>query len=224
MFSDVGRTLDQDTIEYAWLIDVQLGRLSGKLSSPQLHSILTCLETLILLLADSENELNSPAEDVLLHEPQVAQSKSNTHQNFFPPLQQFLQNKTSGTNTAKNVSQNSSNATVQKNEKIAKNERKASETTTNTKEKKTNTASNNETDVSNIDCHKLKYRVSRLAVDAVDFWLVESGVALQLWVSPVRLATCNLHGKQVGSGLSCVIYSMSIRQSVWQSHKYTHAK
>lgn len=184
MFSDIGRSLDQDTIEYAWLIDVQLGRLSGKLSSPQLHSILTCLETLVLLLADSENELNSPADDLLLHEPQVAQSKSSPHQNFFPPLQQFLQNKASATNSAKNVSQNSSNATIQKNERNAKNERKQSETTINSKDKKGTTAqTTNETDANEIDCHKLKYRVSRLAVDAVDFWLVESGVALQLWVS-----------------------------------------
>lgn len=30
--------------------------------------------------------------------------------------------------------------------------------------------------------HKLKYKLCRVAVDAVDFWLVESGAALQLWV------------------------------------------
>lgn len=31
--------------------------------------------------------------------------------------------------------------------------------------------------------HKLKYKLIRVAVDAIDFWLVESGAALQLWVS-----------------------------------------
>jgi len=31
--------------------------------------------------------------------------------------------------------------------------------------------------------HKLKYKLVRVAVDAVDLWLVESGAALQLWVS-----------------------------------------
>lgn len=31
--------------------------------------------------------------------------------------------------------------------------------------------------------HKLKYKLVRVAVDAIDFWLVESGAALQLWVS-----------------------------------------
>lgn len=30
--------------------------------------------------------------------------------------------------------------------------------------------------------HKLKYRFLRVAIDAIDFWLVESGAALQLWV------------------------------------------
>jgi hypothetical protein len=35
MFSDEGRSLDQDTLEYAWMIEVQLGKLTGKLSAPQ---------------------------------------------------------------------------------------------------------------------------------------------------------------------------------------------
>lgn len=30
--------------------------------------------------------------------------------------------------------------------------------------------------------HKLKYKLLRVAIDAVDFWLVESGAALHLWV------------------------------------------
>lgn len=53
-----------------------------------------------------------------------------------------------------------------------------------------------------------------MAVDAVDMWLVESGVALQVWVSPVRVANCNLHGRQVGAGLSCVVYNTMVRQLV----------
>jgi len=35
MFSDEGRTLDQETLEYAWMIEVQLGKLTGKLTAPQ---------------------------------------------------------------------------------------------------------------------------------------------------------------------------------------------
>jgi hypothetical protein len=35
MFSDEGRNLDQETLEYAWMIEIQLGRLTGKLTTPQ---------------------------------------------------------------------------------------------------------------------------------------------------------------------------------------------
>lgn len=35
MFSDRGRTLEQKTLEYAWMLEVQIGKLSGKLTSPQ---------------------------------------------------------------------------------------------------------------------------------------------------------------------------------------------
>jgi hypothetical protein len=38
MFSDEGRSLDEDTLEYAWLVEVQLGKLSGKLTAPQVRS------------------------------------------------------------------------------------------------------------------------------------------------------------------------------------------
>lgn len=35
MFSDAERNLDQDTLEYAWLLEIQLGKLSGKATAPQ---------------------------------------------------------------------------------------------------------------------------------------------------------------------------------------------
>lgn len=35
MFSDEGRSLDEETLEYAWMVEVQLGKLSGKLTAPQ---------------------------------------------------------------------------------------------------------------------------------------------------------------------------------------------
>jgi hypothetical protein len=37
MFSDEGRTLDEETVEYAWLVEIQLGKLSGKLTAPQVR-------------------------------------------------------------------------------------------------------------------------------------------------------------------------------------------
>lgn len=79
MFSDEGRSLDQDTLEYAWMIEVQLGKLTGKLTAPQVHNInknkfcenlsyfflqlyhlVTSLETFLLLALDSENCLRPP--------------------------------------------------------------------------------------------------------------------------------------------------------------------
>lgn len=35
MFSDRGRTLEQKTLEYAWMLEIQIGKLSAKLTSPQ---------------------------------------------------------------------------------------------------------------------------------------------------------------------------------------------
>lgn len=64
MFSDEGRSLDDETLEYAWLIEVQLGKLSGKLTSPQLYHLVTSLETLALLAMDDENEFCSPGRPV----------------------------------------------------------------------------------------------------------------------------------------------------------------
>lgn len=35
MFSNEGCALDEDTLEYAWLLEIQLGKISGKLTLPQ---------------------------------------------------------------------------------------------------------------------------------------------------------------------------------------------
>jgi len=40
MFSDAERNLNQDTLEYAWLLEIQLGKLSGKATAPQVRSYL----------------------------------------------------------------------------------------------------------------------------------------------------------------------------------------
>lgn len=37
MFSDCERNLNQDTLEYAWLLEIQLGKLSGKATAPQVR-------------------------------------------------------------------------------------------------------------------------------------------------------------------------------------------
>lgn len=42
MFSDAERNLNQDTLEYAWLLEIQLGKLSGKATAPQV-SFIVCI-------------------------------------------------------------------------------------------------------------------------------------------------------------------------------------
>lgn len=61
--------------------------------------------------------------------------------------------------------------------------------------------------------HKLKYKLVRVAVDAVDFWLVESGAALQLWVKLV-LNLWEFVCKEVFLAVSC---STGQLQSSWQA-------
>lgn len=185
MFSNVGQSLDQDTVEYAWLVEVQLGKLSGKLTTPQLYSVLATLETLVLLLMDDENELNSPKNDALLTRPVIpkksAVSSQNVHvQQVQQAIQQLLQPKSSSNATNKNSQINNFNTNKTNQSKNALNEKKKLED-----EKKGSVRSHNlaEDTVDNHSAHKLKYKLCRLAVDAVDFWLVESATALQFWVN-----------------------------------------
>lgn len=46
MFSDEGRSVDQETLEYAWLLEIQLGRLTGKMTTPQV-SLYTFLDLVL---------------------------------------------------------------------------------------------------------------------------------------------------------------------------------
>lgn len=231
MFSNVGQTLDQETIEYAWLLEIQMGKLSGKLTSPQLYSVLASLETLILLLMDTENELNSPKDDALLTRPVIPKkstvSSQNVHvQQMQQAIQQLLQPKSSANTSNKNHQNTGAGAAAGGVNRTNQTKNPSNEGVKNDNNKKLGSFRSGTQDENSdsYGVHKLKYRMGRLAVDAVDFWLVESGAALQLWVSPVRLANCNLHGKQVSSGLSCIVYSMSLRQLVWQPQKYNHSK
>ncbi|CAH0602822.1 unnamed protein product [Chrysodeixis includens] len=59
-FSDTNRTVEEDTVEYAWMMELQLGQLTGRLTLPQLYQIISSLETFLLLICDSENELVPP--------------------------------------------------------------------------------------------------------------------------------------------------------------------
>ncbi|XP_063234537.1 bridge-like lipid transfer protein family member 1 isoform X2 [Bacillus rossius redtenbacheri] len=151
MFSDEGRTLDQETVEYAWLVEIQLGKLSGKLTASQLHHLVTGLETFLLLARDAENNLRPPRLSRVCH-------------HGLPPLE-------------------CARSDVESRQHCPAGD-------------------------------DLKYRMTRLAVDALDLYLVEHGTAVQMWASPVRVATCNLHGHYVRSGVTGVLPAIQVRQFV----------
>ncbi|PSN42917.1 hypothetical protein C0J52_12026 [Blattella germanica] len=151
MFSDEGRTLDEETLEYAWLLEIQLGKLSGKLTAPQLHHLITSLETFVLLAKDAENNLRPPRLPKACH-------------HGLPPLQ-------------------------------------CSESDPDTRYR----------------CPSgddIKYRMTRVAIDAVDLYILENSTAFQIWASPIRIATCNLHGHLVKSGVTGVLPAVQVRQYV----------
>ncbi|XP_071552185.1 bridge-like lipid transfer protein family member 1 isoform X2 [Panulirus ornatus] len=60
MFSSEERSLDEETLEYAWLVELTIGTLSGKLTTPQLQNIITSLEAFLLTVEDMENCLRHP--------------------------------------------------------------------------------------------------------------------------------------------------------------------
>ena len=60
MFSEIDRPMGDDTLEYAWLMEVQCGNLVGKITVPQLYNISQCLETLLYITMDKENVMKHP--------------------------------------------------------------------------------------------------------------------------------------------------------------------
>ncbi|XP_045469148.1 transmembrane protein KIAA1109 isoform X3 [Harmonia axyridis] len=223
MFSDVDRSLDQDTLEYAWLVEVHLGKLTGKLTTPQLCTLSASIETLVVLILDDENELIHPSEDDFTAVPEQRKKSVISTQPLQQAFQQFYTNvmvknqHNSNSVGVQGMKFGSTDRSSKNNLKSAAEKKKGEDL-----EKKGSLTKKEVGDAVNQDCHKLKYKFTRVAVDALDIWLVESGTALQLWVSPLRLSTCNLHGKQVNSGLSCIAFSLSLRQLIWQQQKYNH--
>ncbi|XP_041120860.1 transmembrane protein KIAA1109-like isoform X4 [Polyodon spathula] len=65
MFSVEGLPLGSDSLEYAWLIDVQAGALTAKVTVPQLASLLEWGETFVFHVASREFELERPKSLVI---------------------------------------------------------------------------------------------------------------------------------------------------------------
>jgi hypothetical protein len=60
MFSELDRPLGSETLEYAWLIEIQCGSLFGKVTATQLYNVFVSLETFLFLVGDKENVLRHP--------------------------------------------------------------------------------------------------------------------------------------------------------------------
>lgn len=158
MFSNESRTLDEETLEYAWLLEIQLGKISGKLTLPQLTHVLTGLESMMYLALDPENDLKSPKTIVYCHHGIAS--------NLCPQTKEEMKYRCPSS-------------------------------------------------------EDIKYRMVRVAVDAVDLYLVDNSCALHSWISPVRFSTCNLHGQQVKSGITALIPNILVRHFVSTSGHFS---
>ncbi|XP_066575926.1 bridge-like lipid transfer protein family member 1 isoform X4 [Amia ocellicauda] len=65
MFSAEGLPLGSDSLEYAWLIDVQAGALTAKVTMPQLASLLEWGETFVFHVVSREFQLERPKPVVI---------------------------------------------------------------------------------------------------------------------------------------------------------------
>lgn len=148
MYSNEQRKLNEDTLEYAWMLEVQLGKISGKMTLPQLCHVVTGLETLLLTAVDAENQLKSPRTLRYCHHGMPTHLCPQTKE---------------------------------------------------------------ETRYRCPSSEDIKYRLTRVSVDAVDLYLIENGTAVHTWISPIRLSTCNLHGQQVKSGVTLLISTILLR-------------
>ncbi|MED6277141.1 hypothetical protein CHARACLAT_010300, partial [Characodon lateralis] len=64
MFSAQGLPLSSDTLEYAWLIDMQAGGLTGRVTVPQLASMVEWAETFVFHVVSREFQLEQPKPSI----------------------------------------------------------------------------------------------------------------------------------------------------------------
>ena len=143
-----GLAPSETQLEYAWLLEAQIGRVSARLTPPQLSALLDGVQTLLFLAADAENSFDPPSL-----------SHRCVHDN-------------DGDNCP-------------------------------------------ERPISDLPCpaaDDIKYSLCRLSLDDVSLFLVESGAALNVRLSPARFATCNLHTASLRRGISAYLASLTLQQ------------
>ncbi|KAG7510686.1 hypothetical protein JOB18_028724 [Solea senegalensis] len=153
MFSAQGLPLGSDTLEYAWLIDMQAGGLTGRVTVPQVASMIEWGETFVFHVVSREFQLEQPKPSVLCQhgaDRRICDAKMSCLPGHCRTSEE------------------------------------------------------------------LKYTMTRLAVDAVDLFVVEHGCAASVKTGVIHVANCNLHNQAVGEGISAVVQDVNIRQYIEQ--------
>lgn len=136
MFSQTGRAIDEETIEYAWLIEATLGQLTGRMTLPQLQHVTAGLEAFLRLALDEENQMSRPPK-----------SQTLCHHNTIQPICPFSTNH----NPLAERLPPSLGSLCPSSEEI-------------------------------------KYRMTRLSIDLIDFTLVETGTAVGVQVGFINVS------------------------------------
>nr|XP_042899305.1 transmembrane protein KIAA1109 isoform X2 [Parasteatoda tepidariorum] len=147
MFSGVDRPLESETLEYAWLVEVLIGDVTGRLTIPQVYHTVTGFELFVFQVQQSDCDLQPPHAFKLCQHDIPQSNCTHTTTTLVCPSPDDI-----------------------------------------------------------------KYRMTRLSIDAIDLCIVESGTAIEIEVFPLRLATCNLHGNDTVSGLSMLLQSVHFKQ------------
>lgn len=142
--------------EYAWLIEVQLGKLSGRLTTPHVENIISSCEAFLLTVLDEENSLRSPHSFLICH---------HGNNQFECPSLLMEESHTFGT------------AEDLKSETFTPSVKSPSQYELEFESPKPS--------VINVcpTSEDIKYKLVRLSFDAIDVYLVENGTALSLWVN-----------------------------------------
>lgn len=131
MFSPTGRAIDEETIEYAWMIEATIGQLTGRMTMPQLQHVISGLEVFLRLALDEENQMS--------HSPK---SQTQCHHGTIQPICPF----------STMPSQSTDNLPTSLGSLCPSSE-------------------------------EIKYRMTRLSIDLIDFSFVESSTAITVQVS-----------------------------------------
>ena len=155
LFSHEGLAPAETQLEYAWLLEALIGRVSARLTPPQLSTLLDGVQTLLFLASDAENNYDPPSlSHRCVHDNDGDDCPERPRRDLssdddLPPCPA---------------------------------------------------------------ADDMKYSLCRLSLDDVSLFLVESGAALNIRLSPARFATCNLHTTTLRRGISAHLDNLTLQQ------------